>query len=107
MPLQESEAEEQEAMGRRLQLIDELQLKVKGNIDFISRRIFSSDELDYFEHALFLYADMGWPMDFSNIQRMMRDVVRKRQLIDWKTGELFVVRRKFVIEFVRKRMLKA
>ena len=90
-------------MGRRLQLIDELQLKVKGNIDFISRRIFSSDELDYFEHALILYADMGWPMDFSNIQRMMRDVVRKRQLIDWKTGELFVVSRKFVTEFVRKR----
>ncbi|KAL3917618.1 MAG: hypothetical protein SGPRY_006338, partial [Prymnesium sp.] len=45
-------AEEQEAMARRLQLVEDVQLKVKGNLDIDSRRIFSSDELEYFERAL-------------------------------------------------------
>lgn len=53
MPLDErGVAEEQEAIGRRLQLIDKLQLKVKRKTDFISRRILSSDELEYLECAL-------------------------------------------------------
>ena len=96
-------AEEQEATARRLQLVEDLQLKIKGNLDFSSRRIFCDDELEYFERALIMYADMGWPMDYSNIQRMMRDVVKKRELIDWKTGEMFVVSRKYVADFVRNR----
>ena len=41
--------------------------------------------------------------DYSNIQRMMRDVEKKRELVDWKTGEMFVVSRKYVADFVRNR----
>ena len=32
------------------------------DLDFDSRRIFCDDELEYFERALIMYADMGWPI---------------------------------------------
>lgn len=79
-----------EATVSRLQLIEELEFKVKDNTDLVSRRILSNDTLEHFERAL-ICTKLWDFMDFSNIQRMKRDFVKKRQLINWDTGELFAV----------------
>jgi len=54
--------------------------------------------------TIVMYADLGsWPLQYSSILSMMRAHVRAKQLVDWKTGELFTVSRKYVAQFVRSR----
>jgi hypothetical protein len=69
--------------------VAQLELKVKGNEDLKSRRLFSKDELDYFARALKLYGEMGWPMDYQQIILMFSDAARHAGKIDWKTGQPF------------------
>lgn len=81
----------------------ELSFKLKGNLDFTSRRIFGADDLEYFARAIKIYGDLGWPMDYYGIQSMMAAVVKERGLTDWRSGELFTVSLTYARDFVKSR----
>jgi hypothetical protein len=83
--LQRSTAEE--TLQAQLDYVDNLQFKMKGNVDLTSRRLFSDDELDWFASALKLYGDMGWPMDYQQIRVMFSQAAAKMKRVDWKSGQ--------------------
>ena len=78
-------------------------LDIKGNPDLRSRRIFSTDELDYFARALKLYSDMGWPMDIQAIQLMFSQAAKEKGRVDWRLGDAYVVSSAYVSDFVKSR----
>ena len=78
-----------------------MQLKVKGNADFLLRRIFSADELEFFARSLKLYGDMGWPMDTKQIQIMMSQAASKKGMVDWKRGQPPAVSATYVRDFIK------
>ena len=81
----------------------EISFKRKGQQDLLLRRIFGCDDLDYFASAIKMYGDLGFPMEYWQIQAMMYKTVKKRGLVDWKTGELFTVSPTYVRDFVNSR----
>jgi hypothetical protein len=95
-----------EAESRAAQIAyasETLELKQKGNVDLMSRRLFSEDELDYFARALKLYGEMGWPMDYQDIRHMMSQAAADAKRVDWKSGQPYVCSTSYVAAFVRSR----
>ena len=70
-PLLQHESPEA-TLAAQLAYVDQLDFHSKGNEDLCNKRIFTASELQYFEAALLMYADMSWPLDFRQIQSMMR-----------------------------------
>ncbi|KAL3921341.1 MAG: hypothetical protein SGPRY_004937, partial [Prymnesium sp.] len=55
-------------LGAQLEYLEKRHRKDKGNPDFNTRKLFTSDELLFFTRALKLHAQMGWPMDYQQIR---------------------------------------
>ena len=85
-------------LAARLAFVDGLELKAQGNPNLVAARNFTEDELDYFAAALVLYSDMGWPLDYKQIRRMMEEAGRK-----WRSSADFSVGLTYVREFVNGR----
>lgn len=99
---------EEQTLQLRLEFVDELQLKQSGNPDVLLRRLFSSDEYDFFAAALRLHGDMGWPMDFDNIRDMFADAAERKGAVDAWTGQPYACGMDMVARFVQSRLeLKA
>ena len=94
---------DEDTLRARLDFVDQLEFKQKGNEDLVSRRLFSDDELDAFARQLKAYGDMGWALDYQLIRTQFSEAAATKGAIDWKTGEAFVVSTGYVSEFVRKR----
>ena len=94
----DSEAETLDAQVNAAAVID---FKAK-NINFESRRMFEDEELQVFERIIIKYAEMGWPLDFAAIQRLMSKTADLLGRTDWKTGLPFVVSSSYVRKFVRR-----
>ena len=94
---------DEDTLLARLDFVDQLEFKQKGNEDLVSRRLFSNDELDAFARQLKAYGDMGWALDYQLIRTQFSEAAATKGAIDWKTGEAFVVSTGYVSEFVRKR----
>ena len=58
---------------------------------------------EYFSSALHLYGDMGWPMDYQQIRRLMADSAKEKGLIDWNTGKPPEVSLSYARKFVQSR----
>ena len=65
------------------------------------RRIFSDSDLDQLECTLIMYADMGWPLGYKELQSMMAKMAGKT--IDPATGTPYRVSRSYVCKFVKSR----
>jgi hypothetical protein len=92
-----------ETLAARIAFVETMEFKVKGQVDLISRKIFSDDTLDYFARALKRYSDMGWPMDYQAIRLMFSQAAAEMKLVDWKRGDCYVVSRSYVRKFVKSR----
>lgn len=86
----------------QLQYAAGLTLKQKGNKEITSRRIFDEAELDYFASSLKLFADMGWPMDYQQVQHMFLQAATDMGFVDWKTGKAGVSK-SYCRRFVKSR----
>lgn len=85
----------------RLDHVDAMALKAKGNPNYDARRLFSETEQAYFARALKIYADMGWPMDLQGLRMWFSDAAAEMKRVDWKTGQPYVVGRTFVYDFLK------
>jgi hypothetical protein len=83
--------------------VAQLTLETKGNVDLVSRTLFSGDELQYFARALKLYADLGWPMDYDAIRQMFSEAAAESGRVDWKRGDAYVCGETYVRDFVKSR----
>ena len=57
--------------------IDQFELPVKGSAVFAANKLFSEFELSYFEAGLARFGEMGFPMEYKQIQAMMNTALRK------------------------------
>ena len=85
-------------LAAQLAFVDQLSLKQKGNADLIAMRLFTDSELDYFTAALVLYSDLGWPLAYKEIRKMMEGAGRK-----WRQNDEFSVCITYVRDFVKGR----
>lgn len=77
--------------------------KSKVPPSFEARRLFTADELLYFERTLIKYGELGWPMDYSAIQRLFSKAANEMGRVDWKTGQPYAVSLTYVRDFVKNR----
>jgi hypothetical protein len=75
----------------------------QGNKDFEARRLFSEDELDLFAEVIKTATQSGFAFDVALVRAMMRAFVVDEELVDPKTGELYIVSRGFVTSWVQSR----
>lgn len=80
-----------------------IEYKSKAVENWEARRLFSEDELLFFERYLITMAEMGWPMDFAGLQRMFSVASKESGRIDWKSGDAYVVSKSYVRKFVYSR----
>ncbi|KAL1505120.1 hypothetical protein AB1Y20_008879 [Prymnesium parvum] len=80
-----------------------MEYKSKAVENWEARRLFSEDELLFFERYLIMMAEMGWPMDFAGLQRMFSVASKQSGRIDWKSGDAYVVSKSYVRKFVYSR----
>ena len=93
-----------ETMSAQINFVKEnLEFKEKGNEDLLARRLFSSDELDFFARSLKLFAEMGWPLDYRQIRVMMSEAAAKKFGMQWDGGQRCVCSTSYVAKFVKSR----
>ncbi|KAL1527748.1 hypothetical protein AB1Y20_009133 [Prymnesium parvum] len=92
-----------EKAALQLELVDDLSFKARGNKELCARRLFTEDELDYFARALKLYAELGWPMDYQQIQCMFSRAASAMGRQEWKPGDQYVCSTAYVAKFVQNR----
>lgn len=80
-----------------------IEYKSKAVENWEARRLFSEDELLFFERYLITMAEMGWPMDFAGLQRMFSVASKEAGRVDWKSGDAYVVSKSYVRKFVHSR----
>ena len=96
-------ATEEETLEAILEHISQLELKQQGSPDSAARKMFSSDDLDYYAASLKLYGDLGWGMEYALIREMFLVAIEKDQRIDPVTGELYHIGITYVREFINSR----
>ena len=61
---------EENTLAARLAYVDQFQLPNKGSAEFAAKTFFNEHELKYFETGLGELAELGWPMEYKQIQQM-------------------------------------
>ena len=80
-----------------------VEYKPKASPNMQARRLFSDDDLLFFERTLIKYGELGWPMDIKAIQRLFSKHAKETGRSDWKSGDPYVVCETYVRDFVKSR----
>ena len=92
-----------ETLQARLVAAAQVEYKPKTPPNFEARRLFSDDDLLFFERTLIKYGEMGWPMEYRAIQRLFSTTAKEMGRVDWKSGDAYVVSETYVRAFVKRR----
>ena len=68
---------EENTLAARLAYVDQFQLPNKGSAEFAAKTFFNEHELKYFETGLGELAELGWPMEYKQIQQMFNAALKK------------------------------
>ena len=101
---------EENTLAARLAYVDQFQLPNKGSKEFAAKKFFSEHELKYFEMGLGRLAELGWPMEYSQIQHMMNAALKEAErvnLLKMPIDVSFEYVRKFVRDSAILSMFKA
>lgn len=97
--LQQSDPEA--TLSARIAAAELVEYKDKAPVNVKALRLFSDDDLLFFERTLVKYGDMGWPMDYKAIQRLFSLTAKKMGRGDWRSGDDYVVSESYVRRFVQ------
>ena len=101
---------DENTLAARLAYVDQFQLPNKGSKVFAAKKFFSEHELKYFEIGLGRLAELGWPMEYSQIQHMMNAALKEAErvnLLKLPIDVSFEYVRKFVRDSAILSMFKA
>ena len=88
---------DENTLAARLAFVDQFQLPDKGSAYFAAKMFFNEHELKYFEIGLGELAELGWPMEYRQIQQMLNAALKDAKRVDLHQRPIDVS-----IDYVRK-----